>query len=312
LRRPIHLACLVAASLATAFTVAGDTAQESAFRAEELAEGVTLFVPLGAGTNSLVVERGDGLLVVDAQPDPATARALLAAIGRRHTRPVRYLVLSHPHAEAAGGASAFPESTIVFASDGCRRALEDDTFDFGAEERARAPDTWVAPPRRLPTVVIRGRTDLADPVREVHLQVLARAHSRGDLMVFLPAANVLYTGGLLFHGAAPWAGDASVESWLATLNSIIRQAPRVVLGLHGPAIDAMAVQLQRDALAWVRGQVEEGFVDRLPPEGIAERVLALPELTERFPAADSRSFLPGLVRRVVEESLEHRRKRGLT
>jgi glyoxylase-like metal-dependent hydrolase (beta-lactamase superfamily II) len=305
------LACV---SLATGVVVAAEPAREDAFRAVELAPGVTLFAPLHTtrGANSLVVERRDGLLVVEAQPDPEAARALLSAIGARFAQPVRYLVLSHPHAEAAGGASAFPDSTIVLASEGCHDALADAAFDFGAELRELARGSWSDPPRRLPDIVMRSRTDLADDVRPAHLQVLPLAHSRGDVMVYLPGADVLYAGGLLFHHAAPWPGDASIESWLSTLNGIIRQAPRVVVGLHGPPIDTAGVVAQRDALAWLRGQVEEGFVDRLPPETIAERVIALPELTQRFAGERGAEFLPALVRRVVEESVAHRRKRGLS
>lgn len=285
----------------------------AAFSFETVADGIALYHAGPAGScNSLVVERGDGLLVVDAQPTPAAALRLLAAIEARYARPVRYLVLSSPHAESAGGASAFPASTLVVSSFAAAEALADPGYDWGAEERARAadPEKWAEPPRPVPTLQLRATVELADPSRPVQLRVHARAHSRGDLSVYLPAAGVLYVGGLAVGDGNPYGVDADVGRWLGLLNAIIVDAPRFVVGLRGPAADVRPLIALRDALAWLRGQVEEGFIDRLPPEETIARVLADPGLRERFAVDDEPSFLPDLVRRVVEEGIGQRRKRG--
>lgn len=289
---------------------------QAAFIAEPAAEGIVLFRPATEGTaraNSLVVDRADGLLVVDAQPTPAAAQELLAAVAQRFSKPVRYLVLSHPHAEAAGGASAFPESTLVIASADYLAALSDPEYDFGAEARARAdaPATWTEPPRRRPTLGIRATVDLEDPLRSVQLQVQARSHSVADLTVFFPASGVLYVGGLISPDRTPYTGDAVIGRWIGLLNAIIVDGPRTIVGLYGPVTDLREVMALRDGFAWVRGQVEEGFIDRLAPEVIERRVLAAPELRNRFGKGDSASFLPLLVRQVVLENVAQRKKRGL-
>src|SRR6187455_3658324 len=98
--RSSALALAFALALAAASPVAAKRLGE--FEIQELAKGVTL---LSGQTNSIVVERKDGLLVIDAQPSPEAGRALLAAIAKISKQPVRYLVLTHPHADAAGGAS---------------------------------------------------------------------------------------------------------------------------------------------------------------------------------------------------------------
>src|SRR6185503_15148986 len=116
----------LAAALLAILTLSA--AEPRPFTEEKLAEGVHLFRPAdpsSARSNSLVVVRQDGLLVVDAQPTPEAARELLAAARSVSSLPVRYLVLTHPHAEAAGGASAFPDSTLVIGSAGCRFAMTD-------------------------------------------------------------------------------------------------------------------------------------------------------------------------------------------
>ncbi len=293
----------------------GFAAQGSPFSLSPLAEGVFLAGPpdaQGPRTNSLVVVREDGLLVVDAQPSPEAARELLSAIGRVSTKPVRYLVLTHPHADAAGGASAFPPSTLVIASQGFRDAVADPGYDFGAEARLRAGDGgWTEPPRPRPTLVLPGAVTLDDPVHPVLVFTVRPSHSRGDLIVHLPQDGIVAIGDLVSGLRNPYAGDASVTAWMATLNDVASMAPKAVVPLRGPAVTALEVRLQRDALLWVKGRVHQGFMDAVPPGRIPERVSGSPELSRYFDADAKPSFVLGIAEQLVKETQEYRRKRGI-
>ena len=284
------------------------------FRAEELAAGVTLFRPAEGRTdltNSLVVTREDGLLVVDAQPTPAAARLLLDAIAAHSEAPIRYLVLSHAHAEAAGGASAFPDSTLVIATRRAWEFLRDPSFDFGAEARERAGSAWREPPRRLPVLLLHARTELEDGLNEVEFLPLGEAHSHSDLLIQLPDRRIIYAGALAFVDRNPYVGAGSVSGWLGALNHLSKLDPALVVPLHGAPIDARGVRTLRDTLGWVRGQVEIGFIDQLPPDRIAERVLASAEIDRHFDMKTAPVFARGLVQAAVDEALDQRRKRGL-
>ena len=90
-----------------------------AFIVDDVSEGVFLLRPVAARpelSNSLIVEREDGLLVVGPQASTSGAGELLQVIASISDKPVRYLVLTHAHAESVGGAAAFPESTLVIGS----------------------------------------------------------------------------------------------------------------------------------------------------------------------------------------------------
>jgi len=283
-----------------------------AFRVEELAPGVRLFRPApdaGDGTNSLVVERDDGLLVVGAQPSPEIARKLLAAIAEHSGKQVRYLVLPHSHAEAAGGATAFPGSTLVIGSQGCLEALQDEDYEFGAEARLRAsdPSSWAEPPRRLPALVPLAKTLLTDPRNEVELLPFTASHSAGDMAVFLPGSDIFFAGAVVFPDRKPYGGDADTSIWVAALNHLIRQGPRIVVPLRGPVQDVAALRVQRNSLAWLRAKVAEAMIDRLPIDEIRERVLEDEDLGERFET--DAPFLPLLVERVIQQALDNQAKR---
>jgi len=302
--------------LSAVLVATGSAAAGSPFEVETLAEGVFLFRPVDPGpsrTNSLVVERGDGLLVADAQPTPEAARELLGQIPEHSPLPVRYLVYSHAHAESAGGAPAFPPSTLVIASTTCQDALLDPDYDFGAEMRAYAEDpaTWVEPERRLATLVAEAAIRLDDARQPVNLHVLARpSHAVGEMVLELPRIDLVYAGGLLFTDRNPYSVDGNVGSWVNSLNHIISDRPRFIVGLRGPVLDYKGLILQRDSLAWLRGQVEDGFIAILPLNRIEDNVLAAEGVEAHFAIDAKPLFVQTVIHLAVEEGAQHRRKRG--
>lgn len=299
------LACALAAALA-----AGDP-----FTIDALAPGVDLYRgdPGRGYANSLVVDRGDGLLVVDAQPSPAAAKELLAAIAARAGKPVRYLVFSHPHVEAIGGASAFPAGAVRVGSGGCARSLADASFDVAAEARARAarPEAYALPPVLGPVLTVEGPAALEAPPVRVELYPLPAADTEGDLLVVLPEHGIAYVGDLYAADRNPFAGQASVDGWIVRLNAVASMAPKVVVALRGPAVDATALRRQRDAFAWVKGQISKCYVDLVPVAEMPDRVLALPDAAKWFDTEARPSFLRGVIDTVIREAEAQRRKRGL-
>lgn len=316
MRHGFVIATLFCSLLAGVVCAGAEESPPAVFRPQELDEGVFLFRPIAGGydrTNSLVVEQRDGLIVVESQPSPEAARELLAEIARLNDKPIRFLVLSHPHAESAGGASAFPDSTLVIGTRECHDLLLDDAYPFGAEVRARAddPESWTAPARRIPSLVLEGSLYLDDARHPVRIRPLARSHSRGALMVVLPDPGIYYLGATLFADRNPFGGDADVGGWLSTLNAVLVARPTLLVPLHGEPIDTQPLRRMRDSLAWARGQVEVGFLDRVPPPGIVARVLQEPDLGKHFDLDAEPSFLGSVLERAVEEAIRERRKRGL-
>jgi len=285
------------------------------FRGETLTEGVFLLRPAdtaSARTNSLVIALDDGLVVIEAQPTPALARELIAAVNELSPKPIRYLVLSNSHAEVAGGASAFPESTVVIAAEEFPLALDDEGYDFGAEARAAAPDPaqWRRPEIRRPDLLVTETLLLDDSRHRIEIVNRRQGHSPGSLLVRLPSADLLYMGPLLFPDRNPYSRDADTRRWLSSLNNVSTYPIERLVPLHGPVVDVLELRRNRNALIWIEARVRAGFVDRLEPEQIHRRVLDDPELAEQFDTDASPSFLPDLVDRFIEKIQNDRRRRG--
>jgi glyoxylase-like metal-dependent hydrolase (beta-lactamase superfamily II) len=307
----LRAAATVAACLAVSPAVAAP-----AFDVEAIAPGVSVYRNATAGfpgANSTVVERADGLLVIDAQPSPQAAKALLAQLAKATKKPVRYLVLTHPHAESWGGASAFPPGTLIVASDNAAAKLADAGYDAGGEWRARAADTkaWTEPPRALPVLHASGPITLDDPARKVVVYPLPRAHSSGDLYVAIPDANVIAVGGLVVSDKNPFAGDAEIRGWIGVLAELIRDDATVLVPCAGRTVRAPDVRLVRDALAWVRGRVQQAFTDLTPTDEVVAKVLADPGLGAWL-APDARpSFARSVVEAAFHETVRDRKRRNL-
>jgi glyoxylase-like metal-dependent hydrolase (beta-lactamase superfamily II) len=297
---------------------AGPGAADGPFKVDTLVEGIHLFHPGAsdaARTNSLVVEREDGLLVVDAQPTPAAAQELLAEIGRRFAKPVRFLVLTHPHADAAGGASAFPSTALVVASKGFLDAVGDASFDFGAEARERSaePDRFVEPTRVRPTLVSPAPFTLDDRRFRVEILPIAKlpTHSSGDLAVWIPSAGVLAAGDVVWPSSNAYSRGANISNWLVSLNGLLDLRPTTVVALRGAAVDPRRVRVLRDAFAWIRGQVEDAFVNGSPSGKIADRILESPHSAKFLDLEATPSWVRQMIDQAVAEAVEYRVKHGL-
>lgn len=97
-----------------------------------------------------------------------------------------------------------------------------------------------------PNEVFTGHKTLDIGGRRVELTELGPAHTRGDVIVYLPDSKVCYTGDLVFHGGHPimWAGP--IGNWIAACDHILGLDVEVVVPGHGPISDKTAVRGLRD------------------------------------------------------------------
>lgn len=306
----------VAAAFVLASALGTAAAPPPALRLSNLAAGVHLVSPTNPGdrerTNALVVEQASGLVVVNAQPTPEAAREMLALVASSLPgRKVRTLVVPHPHADAAGGASAFPPETMVIAAEGAAVNLADAGYDYGAEARARQGDAFREPPRPRIGLRLQGPATLDDVERPLMLIPMGAGHSEGDLLVDLPWADLSVAGSILFEDRNPWAGTASVGGWIQQLNNLTSSGRARFVPLHGPLVDAAGVRREREILAWTRGEIDAAFVDRLPAEEMPALVLRSEKAGTYFDLSASPSFARGVVEQAVREALAQRRKFGI-
>ena len=101
--------------------------------------------------------------------------------------------------------------------------------------------------------------------RELRLIEVGPAHTRGDTLVLLPSARVLYAGDILFHGGHPvvWAGP--VSNWITACDRILEMDVDLIVPGHGPLASKDAVRELKAYLEYVQEQARERFEAGMTP-----------------------------------------------
>jgi glyoxylase-like metal-dependent hydrolase (beta-lactamase superfamily II) len=187
--------------------------------------------------NAGFVDTREGIVAVGGLASPAQARAVLRTIRTRSRRPVRYLVLYAHHPDMMFGA-------IEFKRAGAEIVAHPDTRVLAAEA---GPDALVADWDRvvglqellgfeyanMPDHPVTGWDTLRLGGTDLVVLHPGPAHSKGDLMLWLPRERVLFAGDVLLEDAVPMVVDGRSRVLLQALELIDSLAPSVLVPGHG-------------------------------------------------------------------------------
>jgi len=123
-----------------------------------------------------------------------------------------------------------------------------------------------------PTETFDGELRLRVGAKEVVLIEVGPAHTRGDVLVWLPEDRVIYTGDILFIGGTPIAWQGPVDHWIAACERIAKLGAEVVVPGHGPITDAKGALAVRDYLVHVRDRARECYDAGLSPADAARAI----------------------------------------
>ena len=150
--------------------------------------------------NAGAIITSGGVILIDTCATERRTRALLGALDRATggTR-VTYAVNTHQHGDHAYGNSLLPESTVIIGHEATRAALLADPVIDGCPPFWEPVPDWGNVTRRPPTLTTSTSIVLHHGNCRVELLHPGYpAHTAGDLVAWLPAQRILFTGDLLF------------------------------------------------------------------------------------------------------------------
>ena len=249
-------------------------------RVKQLAPGVYSYEEAGPAdppglmtTNSLIVVTKDGVLVADGQANVGAVDKMIAEIKKLTDQPIKYVVICSEHGDHTGGNPAFKAAypdAVFISSPASQKALEKD----------KVPPTETVADKRAITM---GGT-------EIDILNLGRAHTGGDLMVYVPSGKVLFMSEAYMHRLFPPMRAAFPSEWLETIRRAQAMNAAWYIPGHGFVDDAKTLKTEleeyRKALAYV---VKEA--NRLHAMGLVcePRVRGKPQ---NCPAAEKANFGP--------------------
>ena len=196
----------------------------------------------GAIANTGIIATGAGLIVIDPGPTLARGQVIAALAKTVSTESVRWVIDSHAHPENVLANSAFPQAVIIASSPAadlmksrCAICLQRLTDQVG--EAATRGTTIV-----VPTRLVRHGEVMTLGQRTLLFQVFDRAHTRGDLAVFLPQTGILFAGGLANDARVPDLREAALSDWITALDRLQKLSVQFVVPGHGAATDGAILQ----------------------------------------------------------------------
>ncbi len=168
---------------------------------ERLGEGV---FKIGGNYTSLAIDMGDHILVVESGQNDARGTAVMAAAKQAiPSKPIRFVVNSHPHFDHAGGlGAAVAEGATILTHRNNEQVLE----RLLAGPRTLMGDSLSKVSNRR-TNVVQGVGDRevrkGSNGKVVELYLFPNEHSNGLLAVYLPAEKSLYTADITVVNPTP-------------------------------------------------------------------------------------------------------------
>jgi glyoxylase-like metal-dependent hydrolase (beta-lactamase superfamily II) len=154
-------------------------------------------------------------------------------------KPISHLVLTHYHAVRVLGASAYGAREVIM-SEAARGMVEERGAEDWASEFGRFPRLFQGheeiPGLTWPTTTFSEAMTVYLGKRKVEIMHLGRAHTAGDAVVWVPDAEVMFTGDIVEYHSACYCGDGYFNDWADTLNNIAGFDPVAIAPGRGDAL----------------------------------------------------------------------------
>ncbi len=285
---------------------AADIPPKLPFESKAIGPGIYAAIdsPRGtSGSNAGFVIGDDGVLVVDSFFDPEATRALVLEIRKLTTKPIRYVVNTHYHADHVGGDAVLRAAGAVIIAHryvrGWIRTENLHLFGDHLTPQIRAMVTSLP----LPDVV----TDKDLTVWLGKRKILVRSvlgHTGGDLIVSVPDAKVVFCGDILWRHVAPNIIDGTVARWIDTVDALRHAsdaAQTTFVPGHGDVATLEDVVKFDDYLADLRTTVLRERTAGLSGEALVKA--ALPGLAMRYGDWTAFGYFAPLELRYMDQEL---------
>ena len=208
-----------------------------------------------------IVVGARGTLVIDTGLGERNGATIMRVAQKLEKGPVLYLTSTHYHSEHVTGEQAFPANTVII-----RPAVQQEELlrrlpghmarfrEMSQQNHELLQDTKL----RTPDILFDGEMKLDLGGATVRLFCLGRAHTEGDMLIFVEEDSVLIPGDIVESKLFPiMPEESSMQGWIAVLDKLEPMKPRLVVPDHGELGDGSLIAKQRAMLAEMQGRALE-------------------------------------------------------
>jgi glyoxylase-like metal-dependent hydrolase (beta-lactamase superfamily II) len=254
---------------------------------QEVAEGVLAYLQPQSGwgwSNAGLVSGEGGSLLIDTLFDLGLTRRMLAAMTPvTRSRPIDALVNTHGNGDHCFGNALLPAGTTIYASSAAILDMKDTPperlaalmrSDLGPLitpflQRMFGAFEFAGIEQRLPDRSFSGALALDVTGRQVAVLELGPAHTRGDAVVHIPDAGVVFAGDLLFIGSTPLITSGPASNWIGACDRLLALGASTYVPGHGPITDADGVRAVQRYLRHVAREATARYRAGMPADEAA-------------------------------------------
>jgi len=226
----------------------------------------------GNMVNTCFVQTKEGFVIIDSGPTYAYASQAYMQMRNIADLPVKYVINTHDHDDHWLGNSFYKEQGALLIGPQTYAQSVFPGMKTRMEKTVGREIFSGTKVVKLDKIVKHSDTlYVGDTVFEIK-QLVPQAHTKGDLVVWLPQRHVLFAGDLVFNDRVTSLRDGSVVGSLRALALIEVLKPEVVVGGHGFRTDANATKVLKSYLSEMKVQILEAIENDVPIEEITKRV----------------------------------------
>jgi len=229
--------------------------------------------------NTCFVKTKEGFVVIDSGPTYNYAAQAFIQMQKIAPLPVKYVINTHDHDDHWLGNSFYKEKGALL--------MGPETYEQNIVpgmstrmEKGVGKETFTGTKVvKLNKVVQKKYSFTLGGTFFTIQQLVKQAHTKGDLIIYLPQEKVLFAGDLVFNDRVSSLRDGSIIGSLKALELIDRLHPKVIVGGHGYRTDGNATQVFKSYLVTMKEQILEAISNDVSIDEINKKVI-MPEYKE--------------------------------
>ena len=191
---------------------------ESVYTYEDFHSGAEKFT-----TTDMFVVTNDGVLLADAQGSAEATKGLVDAIRKVTSKPIRYVIICSDHGDHTAGNAMLPPGITYLIHPTSKAILE------------RQTNGWKPP---ADAQLVSDKKTITMAGEEFQVLFLGRAHTGGDLSVYLPKQKILFLSETFLNRVFPAMRSAYPSDWLRSLDRAEKMDVNLYIPGHGFTEDA--------------------------------------------------------------------------
>jgi len=217
----------------------------------------------GMGSNAGFIDIGDYLIIIDTTLNSKAAEDLKQASFEYTQKEPNFIVTTHYHLDHIIGNSIFDKSIQIITSDRTLNYIKTESKkmfnrfkDFDPEKITELEESLKTEKEeekildiqndlgflkgirsvkflREPNITFKQGCIIHGIDKAVQLRTFSKAHTDGDVIVYIPDDKVLFAGDLLFANRDPWIGSGDPEGWVSVNDKLLTLDFTITVPGHG-------------------------------------------------------------------------------